>query len=121
VTCCVLMWPRHGAGEWSAFYASNAPICQCKQFLHNAVLSSCRHHHHLSMRKLADKMQPYSMYRVGQKTGPQTHDYNSWQSYKQEHDSLVHFARLGNTPLNMKKLHKTITFLVVTLSKIYRF
>jgi len=39
---------------------------------------------------------------------------NIWQSYEQERDCLVHFARLANTLLNTKKLQETITFLVVT-------
>ena len=44
-----------------------------------------------------------------------------WQSYKQERDCLVHFARLANSPLNPKTVHQTITFLVVTLPNIHRF
>jgi len=32
---------------------------------------------------------------------------NIWQSYKQERDCLVHFARLANTPLNTKKIFFT--------------
>jgi len=34
---------------------------------------------------------------------------NIWQSYKQERDCFVHFARLANTPLNTTKVHETIT------------
>ena len=37
---------------------------------------------------------------------------NIWQSYKQERDCLMHFARLVNTLLNAKKVHETMTFLV---------
>jgi len=38
---------------------------------------------------------------------------NIWQSYKQERDCLVHFARLAKTRLNTKKMHETITFFKV--------
>jgi len=43
---------------------------------------------------------------------------NIWQSYKQERDCLMHFARLANTPLNTKKVHETITFWVAALPNI---
>ena len=46
---------------------------------------------------------------------------NNWQSYKQERGCLVHFARLANTLLKAKKVHETITFLLVTLSNIHQF
>ena len=46
---------------------------------------------------------------------------NIWQSYKQKRDCLVHFASLANSPLNMKKVHETITFLLVNLPNIHRF
>ena len=45
---------------------------------------------------------------------------NIWQSYKQECGCLMHFARLANTLLKEKKVHETITFLLVTLPNIYR-
>jgi len=44
-----------------------------------------------------------------------------WQSYKQERGCLMHFARLANKLLKTKKVHKTITFLLVTSSNIHRF
>ena len=37
-----------------------------------------------------------------------------------EHGSLMHFVRLANTMLKMKKVHETITLLLVTLPDIYR-
>ena len=44
-----------------------------------------------------------------------------WQSYKQEHDCLVHLnVRLANTLLKDGKVHKTITFYLVTLPNIHR-
>ena len=46
---------------------------------------------------------------------------NIWQSYKQERDCIVHVACLANTPINKKKVHETITFLLVILTNIHRF
>jgi len=45
---------------------------------------------------------------------------NIWQRYKQERDCLAHFARLVNAPLNTKKVHKAITFLLVSSLNIHR-
>jgi len=46
---------------------------------------------------------------------------NIWQSYKQERGCLMHFARLANTLPKDGEVHKTITFLLVTLANIRRF
>jgi len=46
---------------------------------------------------------------------------NIWQNYKQERGCLKHFVRLANTLLNDKKVHETITLLLVTLLNIHRF
>jgi len=45
------------------------------------------------------------------------------QSYKQERGCLMHFVRLANTLLKdeERKVHETITFLLVTLPNIHRF
>jgi len=45
---------------------------------------------------------------------------NIWQSYKQEHGCLMHFARLTNTLLKDDGSAETITFLLVTLPDINR-
>ena len=39
----------------------------------------------------------------------------------QERECLVHFVRLATILLKTKKLHETITFLLVILPNIYRF
>ena len=48
---------------------------------------------------------------------------NISQSYKQEHGFLMHFVRLANTMLKdeERKVHETITFLLVTLPNIHQF
>jgi len=44
---------------------------------------------------------------------------NIWQSYKQERDCLMHFVRLATTLLKDEKVHKSTTFLLVTLPNIH--
>ena len=46
---------------------------------------------------------------------------NIWQTYKQEHGCLMHFARLANTLLKDEESARAITFLLVTLPSIHRF
>jgi len=46
---------------------------------------------------------------------------NIWQTYKQEHGCLMHFARLANTLLKDEESARAITFLLVTLPNIHRF
>jgi len=47
---------------------------------------------------------------------------NIWQkSYRQERYCLLHFARLANTLLNTKKVHETISFLVVNIHRLKKF
>ena len=46
---------------------------------------------------------------------------NIWQSYKQESDCLVHLRAWTTHCYKTEKVHRTITFLLVTLPNIHRF